>query len=228
MVYMKRIGIVAAMQVEAEPLQERFGAPVFEKQYGVFSVKMYVHAGKELYFATSSVGEIAASACTQLLITAYNVELIFNYGLCGSLDGSGLGETFLVSGIVHYQFDCSDLDGSLPGKYDRFDSAVIPTDENMLKLVKGLFPHLKTVVCASGDKFIADSALKNSLSQTYGAGVCEMESAGVLITSKNAGVPQVILKTVSDGADDADTFVSFVSGKNIEYINVVAKVIELI
>ena len=214
------------MSVESAPLQEVFGAPVNEYSYGIFSVKEYVYAGKELYFATCTEGEITASACTQYLITKFGVELIFNYGLAGSLDGRGLGETFLIKGVVHYEFDLSPLNGDPAGKYDRFPSVIVPTDDKMRAKIREICPELTEVVCASGDKFVADTAFKERLNKTYGASVCEMESAGVLFTSINAGVPQVIIKVVSDSGDDATEFIDYVNGKNTEYIELVAKVLE--
>ena len=225
---MKKIGIVVAMSVESAPLQEVFGAPINEYAYGIFSVKEYVYAGKQLFFATCTEGEITASACTQYLITKFGVELIFNYGLAGSLDGRGLGETFLVKGVAHYEFDLSPLNGDPAGKYQRFSSAIVATDEKMRAKIRGICPDLTEVVCASGDKFVADTALKEKLNKTYGASVCEMEAAGVLFTSINAGVPQVIIKVVSDSGDDATEFVDYVNGKNTEYIKLVAKVLESI
>ena len=223
---MKKIGIVAAMSVESGPLQEVFGKPVNHYVYGIFDVKEYVYAGKEIYFATCTEGEITASACTQFLITKYGAELIFNYGLAGALGDYGLGKTLLVKAVVHYEFDLTPLLGGEVGKYERFPSPLVETDAAMRAKIKSICPDMEEVVCASGDKFIADSKVKQRLVDAYGAGVCEMESAGVLFTSINAGVPQVIIKVVSDSGDDAMQFVDYVNGKNTEYIKLVAKVLE--
>lgn len=223
---MKKIGIVVAMAVESEPLQQVFGAPKKSFFYGAFDVKEYAFDGKSVYFATCTEGEIAAASCTQYLISTFGVELIFNYGLCGALDGGSLGETYLIKGVAHYEFDLSPLSGAPVGKYERFDGVIIPTDEKMRKAVKTVCPDIKEVVCASGDKFVADAAIKERLRSTYGASVCEMESAGVLITSVNAGVPQIIIKVVSDSGDDATEFIDYVKGKNTEYIDLVAKVLK--
>ena len=222
---MKKIGLVVAMQIESEPLQEVFGAPLKQYKYGVFDVKKYVYQGKELYFATCGEGEIAAASCTQYLISAFGVELILNYGLAGSLDGHALGKTFLVKGVAHYEFDLSPLNGQPVGKYEKFDSVIVETDKKMREKIKNICPDISETVCASGDKFVADPTLKNKLRETYGAGVCEMEAAGVLFTAINAGIPEVIIKVVSDSGDDATEFIDYVNGKNTEYIGLVAKLL---
>ena len=60
-------------------------------------------------------------------------------------------------------------------------------------------PDLKTVICASGDKFIGDSAKKQNLHELYGADICEMEAAGIVLTCNRNQVPCMLIKTVSDG-----------------------------
>ena len=58
----------------------------------------------------------------------------------------------------------------------------------------------------NADKFVADDGEKRRLHEVYGADVCEMESAGVLLTCLHAGVPCLVLKAVSDGKGGADEF----------------------
>ncbi len=223
---MKNIGVVVAMSVESEPMEKLFGRPVNEYSYGVMSIKEYSYLDKRIYFATCTEGEIMASACTQYLISACGAELIFNYGLAGGLTDQKLGNTLLVKGVAHYEFDISPLNGAPAGKYDRFDGTVIATDEKMRVKVKALHPEIEEVICASGDKFVAEKAFKDRLVNDYGASVCEMESAGVLFTSLNAGVPQVILKVISDNGDDAQNFVDFVREKNFEYVALIAEILK--
>ena len=223
---MKKIGIVAAILQEFAPLCEKLGNPTFEERVGVFTIKKYDYDGKEIYLANSSIGEIMAASCTQYLITKYGVELILNYGLAGSLSNAELGKTLLVKGVVHYDYDTNILDGNEVGKYDIFDSVIVETDEPMRKLVKQIYPNIEEAVCASADKFVADAKVKTYLNQTFGANVCEMESAGVLFASKNNGVPQIIIKVISDSGDNAQEFYDYVNSKNIEYVNFISELIK--
>lgn len=68
----------------------------------------------------------------------------------------------------------------------------------MIAVAKSVFPNLKEVVCASGDKFIADAQQKGFLKDTFGAEICEMESAGIILTAKRNNVPALFIKAVSD------------------------------
>ncbi len=224
---MKKIGIVAAILQEFAPLCEKLGEPTSEDKVGVFTIKKFDFEDKEIYLANSTVGEIMSSACTQYLITKYGVELILNYGLAGSLSNAELGKTLLIKGVVHYDYDTQKLDGNEIGKYDIFDNVIVETDAKMRKIVKQIFSNIEEAVCASADKFVADLERKEYLHKTFGATVCEMESAGVLFTSKNNNVPQIIIKVISDSGD-AQEFVDYVNGKNAEYINFVCELLKIL
>ena len=87
-----------------------------------------------------------------------------------------------------------------------------------------MIPGLKEVVCASADKFVADEGKKQHLNETYGAEICEMESAGVLLTCLHAGVPCLILKAVSDGKGGAEEFTKMVNESARECAKIVTEV----
>ena len=80
---MKRAGMIVAVEMAA--LQRRYGEPRETIQDGVYTVMVYPVGEYELYVLSSGVGEIAAAAGTQYLITKYNVELILNFGVVGAL-----------------------------------------------------------------------------------------------------------------------------------------------
>ena len=42
---------------------------------------------------------------------------------------------------------------------------------------------------------------KRFLNRTFGAHICDMETAGIVITAARAGVPCLVIKTVSDGVE---------------------------
>jgi adenosylhomocysteine nucleosidase len=55
------------------------------------------------------------------------------------------------------------------------------------------------VTCASADKFVGNREDKERLHRLYGADICEMESAAVLLTCLRGEVPCLMIKAVSDG-----------------------------
>lgn len=224
----KKIGMVVAMEKEVTPFLEKQGG-YEEINISGFTVKKFNLHGKEVYLIKSGIGEIYASSATQLLITAFKVDAIFNFGVCGSLvDNVAVEDTVFVNGVVHYDFDLSPIDPVKVGQYPGYDNAVIKINNKLLDVAVENFKNVKLAICASADKFVADANIKENLNATYGAEVCDMECAGVLLTSLNANVPVLIIKAVSDGKGGAEEFNKRVNNAAKIYIDTVNKIVEAV
>ena len=55
---------------------------------------------------------------------------------------------------------------------------------------------------ASGDKFVNDSAFKNMLVERFSCDICDMESAGLFFVCERYNLPLIMVKCVSDNADE--------------------------
>lgn len=222
---MKTIGMIVAMEEEVLPLLKNAGKEGAGGKEGCFSVHTFYIGANKIVCVKSGVGEIYAAAATQMLLDKYCVDIVINYGVCGSLtDELAVKGLAVVKGVVHYDFDTSALDGCEVGRYPEFPSVVLPTDDGLRKKALTVIPGLKEVVCASADKFVADEGKKRHLNETYGAEICEMESAGVLLTCLHAGVPCLILKAVSDGKGGAEEFTRMVNESAMECAKIVTEV----
>ena len=208
-----KIGFVVAMSKEMQVFLARLGESVECTQSGGFSVYVYKIANNTLYMVDSGVGEISSACATYMLVTAYQVEMVINFGVCGSLNSKLKVANIVYGGSVyHFDRDTSKLDGVEVGYYTEFNQRFLSVDESLLEKAKEIY-DAPVVKIASSEKFVADSALKNQLKEA-GADVCEMESAGVIVTAKRLGVPCLIIKAVSDNADEEAT-ISFVDMLNI-------------
>ena len=204
-----KIGIVCAMVKELMPLLNSVG-DFKESKINGYPCYTIEKNNKEIIILQSGYGEIYASGATATLI-CQGVKEIYNFGVCGALtEKFSSCESIAVSGVVHYDFDLSAIDPVEPGVYPGENSAVINTNKDLLNKITAKFPNLKQGVCASADKFLADEDFKLSLNKKYGADICDMECAGVLLTCKTANVPCFILKTVSDGKGGADEYLKTV------------------
>lgn len=189
------VGIVVAMEREIAPFLQKVNAKL-EKING-FSVWNFVWEDKKVYVCISSVGEICASAATQLLISHFDARYIFNFGVVGSLrEEISLLSTMYVGEVVHYDMDTSSF-GIPVGRYSIFDDVAISTNKQMIELAQKIAP-LPVVRCASADKFVDTKEDKNRLATQFGADICDMESAGILITCRLNNVPCLLVKAVSD------------------------------
>ena len=225
---MKRIGMVVAMKKEILPFIENSGVEVFNESVGKYQISYFNYLDKEIYIVESGVGEIYAAGATQLLISKYEVECIINFGVCGLLnDKLNLLETVLVDGIVHYDFDLSKIDNLPVGQYPNMDR-VIPCKNSLMDVVTSINPSIQKVICASADKFVVDSDVKDNLYKEYNASICEMESAGVALTCLNNNIPFAVIKAVSDGKGGVDEYRKLVMSASKSYVELIYKVLEVI
>ena len=221
--------MVVAMQSELESFLSARELSVKHTKYGGFEIISFNIGKNQIICVQSGVGEIFASAATQMLISVYNVDVVINFGVCGSLiDDIGVGKVVLVDGVVHYDFDTSAIDGCEVGRYMQYPELTLRPDGELIKLVEGLFPAIEKVVCASADKFVADENKKQYLNVKYGASVCEMESAGVLLTCINAKIPCLIVKAVSDGKGGAEEFRAMVRHASEQYVDLIYRLSAII
>lgn len=223
---MKKIGMIVAMSKELKSYFETLGdlVDLDEKVYDVWKASAY---GNEIYIVKSGVGEISAAAATQYLLTKFNVDLVINFGVCGKLSSDlKLLDTVVVKSVVHYQFDTSEIDGTAPGVYMN-NSPYISADNRLIDQLLSLDDTIKTAVCASGDLFVSRKEDKEMLIKNFGADICEMESAGILITCLKNDVPCILIKSVSDDCDDMD-FVTYCELATKKYVEIVDKFVKSI
>ncbi len=200
----KRIGMVVALCDEQEHLIKSFGKFVKKYDFGEIKVTEFDYKDCKIFMADSGVGEIAAALSAQMLIVKFNVDFILNFGVVGGLSNKiGCGEVVYVGDIVHYDFTTSYKDKNKAGKYlFQPDSFVFNANKQMLELAKNVIGDKKVVRIVSGDKFVDDNEFRDWLINHFGGEICDMESAGIYFACKNHSVPFLMIKAVSDSADD--------------------------
>lgn len=194
-----KIGMIVAVLDEINAMLSEMGEPIETITTDGFDIRRYRVSGNDLYVAKSGAGEIYASAATQLLISKYGVQLIVNFGICGGLTPEmSLCRTCVVEKVIHYDYDVSAIDGTEVGRYSDLPDVYIAADPKLIELAVSVMPELERVICASADKFVSDPDKKAELHEQFGASICEMESAGILLTANRCGVPALLIKAVSD------------------------------
>lgn len=194
---MKKVGMIVA--VEIRTVLEQYGAPQGEKEYSGYRVLIYEAEDYIIYVLNCGAGEIAAAAGTQFLISQLQVDLIVNFGVAGGLtEEMARTKTCVVERVVHYDFDTTEADGGEVGRYFSYPDIYIPTTPELVEKVLELQPTLRRGICASGDKFIGDPKKKMEMHRVFGADICEMEAAGIVLTSNRNRVPCLLIKTVAD------------------------------
>ena len=190
-----KIGIFTAMEKEAVSFLNG-ATKTMDGSFAIYNFQLGSHDA--VLCVPATVGEIAASASCQLLISKYNVDIILNFGVVGALtDKMSLCSTVLVKDVVHYDMDTSAIDNIPVGRYGCFEDIAVATDEKLL--AKALqIQNMPTVRCASADKFVDDAQAKSALNNNFGADICDMESAGILFACRFNNIPCLLVKCISD------------------------------
>lgn len=203
------IGIICAMDSETEAYLSFLQEPKIDNISGVafYSGKK---SDKKLIIAKCGIGKVNAARCTQLMIDLFHPDYIINSGIAGGVDESlCVGDVVIGRELVQHDFDVTAF-GHAKGYLCTGERDDIPTvfhaDEKLVLLLeksaKGLVKSkVHTGRIASGDIFVAESTVKQSLYQEFGAAAVEMEGAAIAQTAVYAGVPFVTLRVISDRAD---------------------------
>lgn len=192
-----KIGLVIAIEREMQAFLAE-GGELETVRVGKREAHRAVMNGNEVYAVLSGWGEIDAASATQFLITAFDCEIILNFGVSGALrPGLAVNDLFAVVGAINYDFDTSQIDPVLPYQYQEYDTQRIPLDAGLAALAKRLCPELREAVVASGEKFIEDRAVKTQLAD-LGCDICDMEIAGIARVAERNGVRAFSVKCISD------------------------------
>jgi adenosylhomocysteine nucleosidase len=169
------------------------------------SYRLYTGAlgSAEVYLACSGIGKANSAACTQKLIDCYGVDCIINMGVAGGVSKElRTLDVVIASEVVYHDFSFEQFDNDYPGR-SQFEC-----DEKLIKLAKKACGQCKEVKnfyvgrIASGDRFVQSSEIKNRIREDLGALCCDMEGACVGHVSFLGGVPFLVIRSISDFADE--------------------------
>ena len=211
------LGIIGAMDVEVNTLK----AKVQNKDTQIIAGTEFVSGlieGKEVCVAQCSPGKVNAAICTQAMLDNFSIDKVINIGVGCSLDKEVVIKNVVVaSDVCQYDIDVTSL-GEERGLINGINKIKIETDFSLSKELAlcaescGDAVHYGTV--ASGDTFISESKLKNELNKEFGAICGEMEGGAIGHTCYVNKVPFAVLRTVSDGGDEA-SFIDYPEFKSL-------------
>ena len=204
---MTKLGIIGAMKIEIETLKESLEGMVTSCRTGMEFYEGTLE-GTDVVIVQCGVGKVNAAMCAQILCDCYGVTHLINTGIAGSLNAElDIGDLVVSSDAMYHDFDCVHF-GYEMGKVPGMDTVSFPADEQLIgyafAAAESLNPgHTKIGRVASGDQFVAEKELKERIiSRTQG--LCtEMEGAAIAQTACRNAMPFVILRAISDKADDS-------------------------
>ena len=204
---MTKLGMIGAMAVEVELLKEKMENLTVTNHAGMdfFDGKL---EGLDAVVVQCGVGKVNAAMCAQILCSVFGVTHLVNTGIAGSLCAElDIGDLVVSKDAMYHDFDCVHF-GYEMGRVPGMDVVAFPADETMIgyacAAAETVHPgHSKIGRVASGDLFVAEKSAKNRIIEKTGALCTEMEGAAIAQTAYRNKVPFVILRAISDKADDS-------------------------
>ena len=202
------LGIIGAMDEEISQIAELM-TDVEETTIAEMTFKKGTIGGKEVVAVRSGIGKVNAAMCTQILATYFNVDSVINTGVAGSLRNEiNIGDIVISTDALQHDMDATGFGYEL-GVIPRMKVSTFVADDRLAKLAKeacieanlGIGVHCGRVV--SGDQFITDKATKQRLIDTFDGYCTEMEGAAIAQAAYLNGIPFLIIRAISDKADDS-------------------------
>ena len=205
---MKTIGIIGAMDQEVSILKEKMEVKKIDKRA---SMEFYVGIlnGKEVVIVKCGVGKVNAAVCTQILADCYQVEAVINTGVAGSLRAEiNIGDIVVSTDALQHDMDATGF-GYEPAEIPLMGKKTFEADASLRSLIaetcREVNPEIGVVEgrVVSGDQFISDRAVKDRILAQFGGMGTEMEGAAIAQAAYLNKIPFVIIRAISDKADDS-------------------------
>ena len=204
------IGIIGAMEEEVAALKEDMIVEETVEQASMMFCKGQL-CGKDVVVVRSGIGKVNAGICAQILVDRFHVDTLINTGIAGSLDARiDIGDLVISTDALHHDMDAVNF-GYEPGQIPRMNVLAFPADEELVKKAveanKKANPEIHTFTgrVASGDQFIAAGDVKDKIAESFHPLCVEMEGAGIAQAAYLNKVSYVIIRAISDKADNSAT-----------------------
>ena len=200
----KKIGIIIADDMEYTP---------FEKRIEEFSATESTLLGRKCHTFTLTsgdrsvevvtvhcgIGKVNAAAATAYII-ANGADCIINTGLSGGINHIGRGMITLPDRLMEHDFDLTVLGYDFAAKPQK--DYIYTANDRLNRAFLSVCPDAKVGMMVTGDCFVSNSELKNTLIDRFDAVSCDMESAAVASVCHFAGVPFTAVRRISDDAGE--------------------------
>ncbi len=196
----KTIGLMGAMREEVARLYARM-TDRSEESLGGVTFYSGMLAGRRVTLCCAGIGKVNAACAAQLLILKFGAQALIFSGIAGNLSSKiGVGDVVIGETLLYHDAERRMIAETFPHLQEfHGDPAMIEAAEAACAAegVKYLVGKI-----ATGDDFVGDSATKNAIAAKCAPDCVEMEGAAVAHVAAKYEVPCVVLRAMSDNADE--------------------------
>ena len=204
------LGIIGAMEIEVNRIKEQM-EDVSVTDIAAMSFFEGKWNGNDVVVVRSGIGKVNAAVCAQILADTFHADAIINTGIAGSLKNEiNIGDIVLSTDAIQHDMDAQGF-GYAPGVIPQMEVSDFQADEKLIELAKKccaeVCPDIQVFTgrVVSGDQFISDKKKKEWLSSQFEGLCAEMEGAAIAQAAYLNHVPFLIIRAISDKADDSAT-----------------------
>lgn len=218
------IGVIGAMQMEVDGLKEAMSSAKIETYSGVDYVIGKIN-DVDVVVAKCGVGKVFAAICAEVMILKFDVDLVINIGVGGTLTRDlDVLDVAVADKVMQHDMDTSAL-GDPVGLLSGINTIFLHTDSNVTGLLcdclkqKGV--NYRTGTIATGDQFIHTKKQKDVIRSRFQAIAAEMEGGSIGHVCFVNNTPFAVIRAISDGeggAVDYQTFAEKAAEQAIEVI----------
>lgn len=214
----KVFGLICPMEEETAPFRE---AMDIKKKHVISGLTFYegTLCGQAIVLVQCGVGKVNAAICAQALCSHFPIDYLINIGVAGAAArGVKQGDIVLSTDAVQHDMDVT-LRGYAPGEVPDLDVTFFKADPHLLDLAKHAFAlesksemdgaQLHVGRIASGDQFIAGGERAKFIQDTFAPMAVEMEGAAVAQAAYLNDTPFLIIRAMSDSADENAPMVDY-------------------
>lgn len=213
-----RIGIIGAMETEVTALRDKIESTT-KRVTNVAGLTFYSGqlSGVDVVIVRSGVGKVNAALCAARLISQFAVTAIINTGIAGAIGGDLKVFDMVASSDALYHDMNAVAFGYKECEIPQMKSSIFQADSTLIDAAKNAFnktlatlknePYCNSKIVvgrvATGDQFIATRSQKDHIKNVTDAICVEMEGAAIAHTCFLNNTPFVILRCISDMADES-------------------------
>lgn len=202
------LGIIGAMAEEVEQLKKEMVQPEIVTVAGMDFYKGTI-GDKDVVVVRSGVGKVNGAVCVQILVDRFEVDGIVNTGIAGSLKAEiDIGDLVLATDAVQHDVDATQFGYAL-GEIPQLGTLAFTADKRLRETAAACSRQVNPDIgvhegrVLTGDQFVSSREKKTWLSDTFGGACTEMEGAAIAQAAQLNGVPFLIVRAISDKADDS-------------------------
>lgn len=205
---MNKIGIIGAMELEVDSLKKQMHMKRMVSKASMEFCEGTLN-GTETVIVRSGVGKVNAGICVQILADLFGVTHIINTGVAGSLNANiNIGDVVISRDALYHDVDASVF-GYQPGEVPQMGRREFTADPSLIQLAEASCKEVNSDIgifigrVVSGDQFVSNKAVKERINNLFDASCTEMEGAAIAHGAFLNEIPFVIIRAISDKADDS-------------------------